>query len=72
MKEIKEVFKMKRKDIDTMREVRLWVRDLVIPVTMSVLYIKSNPDIDHYLKDKWENFTNKFRKNPKITIYEKK
>lgn len=72
MKGIKEVFKMKRKNIDAMREVRLWVRDLVIPATMSVIYIKSNPDIDRYLTEKWENFTNKFRKNPKIKIYEKK
>lgn len=60
---------MKQKNIDAMREVRLWIRDIIIPASIAIIYVKSDPKTEQYLNDKWENFANKFRKNPKIKIY---
>lgn len=34
---------MRRKDIDTMREVRLWVRDIVIPAGTAAIALMSYP-----------------------------
>ena len=36
--------KMRRKDIDTMREVRLWIRDLIIPIGTGAVILFANPD----------------------------
>lgn len=60
---------MKRKNIDAAREARLWIRDIIVPAGMAALYIKSHPEIEMYLNDKWEHFANKFRKNPKVKVY---
>lgn len=35
---------MRRKDIDTMREVRLWIRDLIIPIGTGAVILFANPD----------------------------
>ena len=60
---------MKQKYIDAARETRLWIRDIIIPAGMLAIYLKSNPEAERWLNDKWEIFANKFRKNPEIKIY---
>ena len=60
---------MKRKNIDAAREARLWIRDIIVPATGLVIWVRSNPEARRYVDDKLEAFANKFRKNPEIKIY---
>lgn len=60
---------MKRKNVELMREIRLWTRDLVIPAIVAGAYMYSSPEVKQTVRDGIENFKNKFRKNPEIKIY---
>ena len=47
--------KMRRKDIDTMREVRLWIRDLVIPIGTGAAILFANPDTRNMIVNGFNN-----------------
>lgn len=49
---------MRRKDIDTMREVRLWIRDLIIPIGTGAVILFANPDTRNLIVDGFNNAKN--------------
>lgn len=46
---------MRRKDIDTMREVRLWIRDLIIPIGTGAVILFANPDTRNMIVNGFNN-----------------
>lgn len=46
---------MRRKDIDTMREVRLWIRDLIIPIGTGAVILFANPDTRNLIVNGFNN-----------------
>jgi len=46
---------MRRKDIDTMREVRLWIRDLIIPIGTGAIFLWANPDTRNVIVNGFNN-----------------
>lgn len=49
---------MRRKDIDTMREVRLWIRDLIIPIGTGAVILFANPDTRNLIVNGFNNAKN--------------
>lgn len=61
-----EVIDMKQKHIDASREVRLWLRDLIVPTVVIVAAVMSKPEIRESASNKIKNvkssIKNKFKK----------
>lgn len=57
---------MKQKHIDASREVRLWLRDLIVPTVVIVAAVMSKPEIRESASNKIKNvkssIKNKFKK----------
>lgn len=49
---------MRRKDIDTMREVRLWIRDLIIPIGTGAVILFANPDTRNLIVNSFNDAKN--------------
>lgn len=47
---------MKRKTIDTMREIRLWTGNIVVPTILIGVTLYSNPDVRYGVKKKINQF----------------
>lgn len=60
---------MRRKTLDTMRELRLWLVTFMTFAGFTMSYLDSHPDAKRKLEEKWERFINKYRKNPEIKVY---
>ena len=60
---------MKRKTLDTLREMRLWIVTIMTAIGLAITYLDSHPDFKRNLEEKWEKFANRYRKNPKIKVY---
>lgn len=58
---------MKRLDIDTAREIRLWIRDVVVPAGIAATVILSNQNVRDTLTDKVKATKDNIR-----NIFEKK
>ena len=43
---------MKRKNIDTMREVRLWIGQIIVPAAVTVLTLYSIPEVRNSISAK--------------------
>ena len=43
---------MTRRQIDSSREVRLWIRDVIVPTTVGVAVVMSNPSVRIAVKKK--------------------
>lgn len=56
---------MNYKQIETSREIRLWIRDIIAPAVIGGAVIFSNPDARNWVKEKAQNI--KYFINKKIT-----
>jgi len=60
-----------RKQLDTARETRLWIVDIVVPVVTAGIVLATNPHVQEWCKDKatkvktW--FTSKKKEEPKVS-----
>ncbi|MHC5188562.1 hypothetical protein ACYSNL_02085 [Enterococcus cecorum] len=52
---------MKRKNIDAMREVRLWTRDIVIPGVAVGVMLWTNDEVRKMVKHKCKDVSNKVK-----------
>ena len=50
------------------REVRLWIATVVGSGVAIVNYMETHPEFKNKLRDKWDAFANRYRKNPKIRV----
>lgn len=55
---------MNYKQIETSREIRLWIKDIIVPAVIGGAVIFSNPDARNWAKEKGQNI--KFAINQKI------
>lgn len=56
---------MTRKQIDTMREVRLWVRDIVVPVATAAVTALTIPEVRQAVATKAERVKRSIEKKMK-------
>lgn len=56
---------MTRKQIDTMREVRLWVRDIVVPVATAAITALTIPEVRQAVAIKAESVKRSIEKKMK-------
>lgn len=56
---------MTRKQIDTMREVRLWVRDIVVPVATAAITALTIPEVRQAVATKAESVKRSIEKKMK-------
>lgn len=56
---------MTRKQIDTMREVRLWVRDIVVPVATAAVTALTIPEVRQAVATKAESIKRSIEKKMK-------
>lgn len=56
---------MTRKQIDTMREVRLWVRDIVVPVATAAVTALTIPEVRQVVATKAESVKRSIEKKMK-------
>lgn len=55
---------MNYKQIETSREIRLWIKDIIVPAAIGGAVIFSNPDARNWVKEKGQNI--KFAINQKF------
>ncbi len=55
---------MNYRQIETSREIRLWIRDIIVPAAIGSAVIFSNPDARNWVKEKAQNI--KYSINRKI------
>lgn len=55
---------MNYKQIETSREIRLWIKDIIVPAFIGGAVIFSNPDARNWAKEKGQNI--KFAINQKF------
>ena len=55
---------MNYRQIETSREIRLWMRDIIVPAAIGGAVIFSNPDARNWVKEKAQNI--KYSINRKI------
>lgn len=53
---------MKRKQIDAMREIRLWIGQVVIPAGLAVIVLRSNETTRNWIDDKIAFLKRKFKR----------
>lgn len=53
---------MKRKNIDALREIRLWVTNCIVPAAIIAGTLASNPKVREKISTTFENFKAKFHK----------
>ncbi len=51
------------------REIRLWVTTIGVTAVGVVNFLETHPELKRNLRDGWDDFANRFRKNPKIVYY---
>lgn len=49
---------MTRRNIETSREARLWIGQIIVPVVTSVILLASNPDVRWWVKEKCDRIKN--------------
>lgn len=54
---------IKYKHIEAMREVRLWIGQVVVPAVTASILIGSSPTARAWLREKKEEIKNKFKRN---------
>lgn len=60
------------KNIEKAREVRLWIRDIIFPVTLFSGLILSNPNVRAFIKEKKDNIKRKTQERKFKVIYGEK
>lgn len=56
------------RNVEKAREVRLWIRDIIVPGTIAGCILYSNPNVRAFIREKKENIKNKIHKKPKLTV----
>lgn len=51
------------------REIRLWLATLITGAIAANQYLEAHPEVKRNLRDKYDDFMNRYRKNPHITVY---
>lgn len=59
---------MTYKQIETSREIRLWVTQILTPVAIGVGIAMTNPEIRGKISEKFDNAKNKFKNRKFIVI----
>lgn len=50
-----------RQRIDRSREGRLWISQVILPVIMTVVTIKSNPNLENWFRGRWTKVKDGFK-----------
>lgn len=53
---------MTHKQIDTSREVRLWIGQVIVPTVTGAVLLASNPNVRFWVKSKFEGVKQTIRK----------
>ena len=54
---------MTNKQLDTSREVRLWIGQVIIPVLTGGIILAANPNVRHWVTSKVNSIKQHFKKN---------
>lgn len=60
------------KNVEKAREVRLWIRDIIFPVTLFSGLVLSNPNVRAFIREKKDNIKRKAQERKFKVIYGEK